>query len=70
LPVVDALVLIPGYQEGPRIGAVVSASLLQLPVIVVDDGSTDGTADFLEREAPQLRVVRMESNGGRHRRPG
>ena len=38
------LALIPGYQEGPRIAAVVAAAALHLPVVVVDDGSTDDTA--------------------------
>jgi glycosyltransferase involved in cell wall biosynthesis len=38
------LALIPGYEEGPRIGAVVAAARLHLPVLVVDDGSTDDTA--------------------------
>lgn len=37
--------LIPGYNEAPRIGPVVTAALEHLPVIVVDDGSSDGTAD-------------------------
>jgi glycosyltransferase involved in cell wall biosynthesis len=36
--------LIPGYNEGPRIGRVVRAALEHLPVIVVDDGSADDTA--------------------------
>ena len=36
--------LIPGYNEGPRIGIVVRAALAYLPVIVVDDGSSDDTA--------------------------
>ena len=31
--------LIPGYNEGPRIGPVVDATLRHLPVLVVDDGS-------------------------------
>ena len=38
------LVLIPGYEEGPRIGSVVAAARRHLPVLVVDDGSTDDTA--------------------------
>lgn len=37
--------LIPGYNEAPRIGPVVRAAAEHLPVLVVDDGSTDGTAD-------------------------
>ena len=36
--------LIPGYNEGPRIGPVVRGALEHLPVIVVDDGSRDDTA--------------------------
>ena len=39
------LALIPGYEEGPRIGTVVAAARRHLPVLVVDDGSTDDTAD-------------------------
>lgn len=38
------LALIPGYHEGPRIAAVVESARRHLPVVVVDDGSTDDTA--------------------------
>jgi glycosyltransferase involved in cell wall biosynthesis len=37
--------LIPGYNEAPRIAAVIEAARRFLPVVVVDDGSTDGTAE-------------------------
>jgi glycosyltransferase involved in cell wall biosynthesis len=37
--------LIPGYNEAPRIGPVVAATREHLPVIVVDDGSIDATAE-------------------------
>ena len=43
-PAPRIVALIPGYNEGPRIGSVVRAALEHLPVIVVDDGSSDGTA--------------------------
>ncbi len=39
------LALIPAYDEGPRIGAVVEAASRHLPVVVIDDGSHDDTAD-------------------------
>ena len=40
----DVLALIPAFQEAERVGRVVTAALARLPVLVVDDGSTDGTA--------------------------
>jgi len=43
------LVLIPAFQEGPRIGAVVTAARRHLPVVVIDDGSQDDTAAAAER---------------------
>ena len=40
--------LIPGYNEAERIRAVIEASRAFLPVLVVDDGSTDETASIAE----------------------
>ena len=57
------LALIPGYNEAPRIGAVVLAAHEHLPVIVVDDGSTDRTAD-VAREAGAT-VVEQTPNQGK-----
>jgi glycosyltransferase involved in cell wall biosynthesis len=54
--------LIPGYNEGPRIGAVVRAALEHLPVIVVDDGSSDDTA-VQAREAGATVVVQRPNQG-------
>lgn len=39
------LTLIPAYNEAPSITAVVRGALAHLPVLVIDDGSTDDTAD-------------------------
>ncbi|MBI3749315.1 MAG: glycosyltransferase family 2 protein [Chloroflexi bacterium] len=55
--------VIPAYQEGPRVAAVVAAARRQLPVIVVDDGSTDGTA--ARAEAAGATVIRQRPNAGK-----
>ena len=57
------LALVPGYEEGPRIGAVVEAAARHLPVLVVDDGSSDDTA--AQAEAAGARVVRQVPNQGK-----
>jgi glycosyltransferase involved in cell wall biosynthesis len=58
-----ALALIPGYQEGPRVARVVEAAARHLPVLVVDDGSTDDTADAAE--AAGAHVLRQRPNQGK-----
>jgi glycosyltransferase involved in cell wall biosynthesis len=55
--------LIPGFNEGPRIGSVVRATLEHLPVIVVDDGSSDDTASRA-REAGAT-VIEQRPNQGK-----
>ncbi len=57
------LALIPGYQEGQRIGAVVAATAAFLPVVVVDDGSTDDTA--AQAEAAGATVIVQRPNAGK-----
>jgi glycosyltransferase involved in cell wall biosynthesis len=57
------LALIPGYEEGPRIGAVVEAASRHLPVLVVDDGSSDDTA--IRAEAAGATVIRQVPNQGK-----
>ncbi len=57
------LALVPGYEEGPRIGSVVERTLRHLPVLVVDDGSTDDTASVAE--AAGARVLRQVPNQGK-----
>ena len=57
------LALIPGYQEGPRIAAVAVGAAGYLPVIVVDDGSTDDTAD--RATAAGATVIRQVPNQGK-----
>lgn len=55
--------LIPGYQEGPRIARVVEGAARHLPVVVVDDGSTDDTASRAERAGAT--VIRQVPNQGK-----
>jgi glycosyltransferase involved in cell wall biosynthesis len=57
------LALIPAHDEGPRIGRVVSAALRHVPVVVVDDGSTDDTASVAE--AAGAVVLRQDPNAGK-----
>ncbi len=57
------VVVIPGYQEGPRIGRVVEAAARHLPVLVVDDGSSDDTA--ARAEAAGATVIRQVPNQGK-----
>jgi len=57
------LALIPGYDEAPRIGLVIAATARHLPVLVVDDGSTDGTAT--EAESAGAAVIRQQPNQGK-----
>jgi len=57
-------VVIPAHNEARTIRAVAAGALQQLPfVIVVDDASTDGTADLLEG-LPVI-VLRNEQNRGK-----
>ena len=59
----NILALIPGFQEGPRIAAVVEATRAYLPVVVVDDGSTDDTAS--RAESAGATVLRQVPNAGK-----
>jgi glycosyltransferase involved in cell wall biosynthesis len=57
------IALIPAYEEGPRVAAVVEAASRHLPVVVVDDGSTDDTASAAE--AAGAIVLRQHPNAGK-----
>jgi glycosyltransferase involved in cell wall biosynthesis len=62
-PAPRVVALIPGFQEGPRIAAVVEGARRHLPVLVVDDGSTDDTA--ARAEAAGAEVLRQVPNQGK-----
>lgn len=57
------LALIPGYNEAPRIAAVVMGARAHLPVVVIDDGSTDETAAIAEGAGAT--VLRQHPNQGK-----
>jgi cellulose synthase/poly-beta-1,6-N-acetylglucosamine synthase-like glycosyltransferase/peptidoglycan/xylan/chitin deacetylase (PgdA/CDA1 family) len=61
-------VVVPAYNEAANIAATVRSLLdndyPRLEIIVVDDGSTDGTADIVERlRLPGVRVIRQANAG-------
>ncbi|NDK54706.1 glycosyltransferase family 2 protein [Pontibacter fetidus] len=60
--------LIPCYNERKRIAqvldVVVSTKYIE-QVICVDDGSTDGTAEYIERNWPTVEVIRLLHNQGK-----
>ena len=58
-------IVIPVYNHGPKIGAVVEKALaLALPVIVVDDGSTDSGCDQLQY-IDGVEILRHRQNKGK-----
>lgn len=58
----DVTVLVPAFNEAGRIGDTVEELTGTYAVLVVDDGSTDGTAD--EAAAAGARVLEQPSNRG------
>ena len=57
------LAIIPAFNEGQKIKSVIEETLKFLPVLVVDDGSTDQTA--ILSEAAGARVIRQNPNQGK-----
>jgi glycosyltransferase involved in cell wall biosynthesis len=66
----DILALIPAYQEGPRVGGVVLGATAHLPVLVVDDGSTDDTTARAETAGATVLVQRPNRGKGAALRAG
>jgi glycosyltransferase involved in cell wall biosynthesis len=60
-------VIIPAYNARVHIGEAIDSVLAQgyenLEIIVVDDGSGDGTADFVTQHYPAVQLIR-KANGG------
>lgn len=59
----EVIAVIPAYQAAPTLDAVVRATREHLPVLVVDDGSSDGTGAVAE--AAGAEVVRQDPNQGK-----
>ncbi|HNR02984.1 MAG TPA: glycosyltransferase family 2 protein [Anaerolineaceae bacterium] len=58
------LALIPAFNEAERISGVITRTQSHLPVLVVDDGSTDATADIAaQRGAVVLRQIANQGKG-------
>ena len=66
----DVLVVLPTYNESENIGTVlrrIRAALPAATVLVVDDGSPDGTADLAEilgKELGRIEVLRRTAKSG------
>ena len=60
---IDIIAVIPAYQAALTLKAVVSATAEHLPVLVVDDGSTDDTSAVARSAGAQ--VLRQEPNQGK-----
>jgi len=65
LPLVS--VVIPSYNAGPFIGrtidSVMSQSYKNLEIVVVDDGSSDGTPDIVARFGDPVRLILQHNDG-------
>lgn len=65
-------IVIPAFNESARLPATLQAieayfqsSGMQAEVLVVDDGSTDDTAQLTERDFPNVRLIRHQKNMGK-----
>jgi len=59
----DVIAIIPAYQAAASVGAVVRETARHLPVLVVDDGSTDQTGDAAREAGAE--VLRQQPNRGK-----
>ena len=57
------IALVPAHDEAPRVGRVVEGAVRHVPVLVVDDGSSDATAELAEGAGAT--VIRQSPNQGK-----
>ncbi len=62
-PPLSILAVIPAYNEGAHVASVVEQTKKYLPVLVIDDGSTDNTA--AEAETAGAEVLKQRPNQGK-----
>jgi len=66
--VIELSIVVPTYDTAAMTLRCCQAVVATMPesseVIVADDGSRDATAELLAREAPRVRVVRLDANRG------
>jgi L-malate glycosyltransferase len=73
-PAVQVSVIVPAYNVEPYIGeclnSITNQDLREIEILVVDDGSTDGTPDVLRRFAqdPRIRIISTSNTGVYHAR--
>jgi glycosyltransferase involved in cell wall biosynthesis len=69
-PIPRVLAVVPAHDEAPRIVAVVRGAEMHLPVLVVDDGSTDDTAKVARRAGAEVLEQRPNAGKGAALRAG
>ncbi len=69
-PAPRIVALIPAHNEAPRVGAVIREAARHLPVLVVDDGSSDDTAAVAEAAGATVIVQRPNRGKGAALRTG
>src|SRR5579859_6937798 len=64
-------VVIPSYNAARWIRETLASAIDQtddFEIIIVDDGSTDGTSEIVEREFPWVRLIRTPNRGASYAR--
>jgi len=69
-PSVDVVIPVRDRRQliGRAVQSVLDQTMAAARVLVVDDGSTDGSADFVERKFPEVEVIRSVHRGVSHAR--